>query len=101
MTGRLQQFGYAEATFLQDTLLGPTGTTVRGHRFHYSVYEPDSALSASAYRITRTRTGETQPEGFYLPHVLATYFHIHLGSQPQMARHFVDFCCRRPHRSAC
>ncbi|MBM3227148.1 MAG: cobyrinate a,c-diamide synthase, partial [Candidatus Tectomicrobia bacterium] len=37
MTTRLQQFGYAEATFLQDTLLGPAGTTVRGHRFHYSV----------------------------------------------------------------
>ena len=82
-------------TFLQDTLLGPAGTTVRGHRFHYSVYEPGLALPACAYRITRVRTGETQLEGFYFHHVLATYFHIHLGSQPQMAWNFVDFCQRR------
>jgi cobyrinic acid a,c-diamide synthase len=94
MTDRLQQFGYAEATFLQDTLLGPAGTTVRGHRFHYSVYEPGSALPPCAYRITRTRTGEAQLEGFHTHNVLATYFHIHLGSQPQMARDFVDFCQR-------
>jgi cobyrinic acid a,c-diamide synthase len=59
MTDQLQQFGYAEATFLQDTLLGPAGTTVRGHRFHYSVYEPGPVLPACAYRITRARTGET------------------------------------------
>ena len=94
MTTQLQQFGYAEATFLHDTLLGPAGTTVRGHRFHYSVYEPGPVPAACAYRITRTRTGETQLEGFHSHHVLATYFHIHLGSQPQMARGFVEFCQR-------
>ena len=98
MTDRLQQFGYAEATFLQGTLLGPAGTTVRGHRFHYSVYEPGPALPTYAYRITRTRTGEAQREGFHVHHVLATYFHIHLGSQPQMAWNFVDFCQRCRHR---
>jgi cobyrinic acid a,c-diamide synthase len=95
MTDRLQQFGYAEATFLQDSLLGPAGTTVRGHRFHYSVYEPGTTPPACAYRITRTRTGEAQLEGFRTHNVLATYFHMHLGSQPQMARFFVEFCHRR------
>lgn len=92
MTERLQQFGYAEATFLQDTPLGPIGTTVRGHRFHYSVYEPGSPPPACAYRVTRTTTGEVHLEGFRTHNVLATYLHIHLGSQPQMARYFVDFC---------
>jgi cobyrinic acid a,c-diamide synthase len=95
MTDRLQQFGYAEATFLQDTLLGPAGTIVRGHRFHYSVYEPGATAAACAYRITRTRTGEAHLEGFHTHNVLATYFHVHLGSRPQMARCFVDFCRRR------
>jgi cobyrinic acid a,c-diamide synthase len=96
MTKRLQQFGYAEATFLQDTLLGPANTTVRGHRFHYSVYEPGSTPLPCAYRITRATTGETHFEGFWRDNVLATYLHVHLGSQPHMARHFVDFC-RRQH----
>ncbi len=95
MTERLQQFGYAEATFLRDTLLGPAGTTVRGHRFHYSVYEPGASPPECAYRMTRRRTGETQPEGFCYRHILATYFHIHLGSHPQMASHIVDFLARR------
>jgi cobyrinic acid a,c-diamide synthase len=92
MTGRLQRFGYAEATFLQDTLLGPTGTSVRGHRFHYSVYAPGDAQPASAYRITRATTGEVHLEGLRLHNVLATYLHVHLGSHPQMAQHFVAFC---------
>ena len=95
MTQQLQQFGYAEATFLEDTLLGPAGTTVRGHRFHYSVYEPGSFSLPCAYRITRARTGEEQLEGFRTRNVLATYFHLHLGSQPQMARDFVVFCRQR------
>lgn len=92
MTTRLQQFGYAEATFLQDTLLGPAGTTVRGHRFHYSTYEPGSPPPDCAYRVTRATTGEVHPEGFCHHNVLATYLHVHLGSQPHMARYFVDFC---------
>ena len=95
MTERLQQFGYAEATFLHDTFFGPAGMTVRGHRFHYSVYEADASLPESAYRITRTRTGEAQGEGFHTGNVLATYFHLHLGSHPHMARAFVDFCYQR------
>jgi cobyrinic acid a,c-diamide synthase len=95
MTDRLQQFGYAEATFLQDSLLGPAGTTVRGHRFHYSVYEPGSSPPACAYHITRKRTGESHLEGFRHRNVLATYFHVHLGSRPQMASYFAAFCGRR------
>jgi cobyrinic acid a,c-diamide synthase len=94
MTDRLQQFGYAEATFLHDTLLGPQGTTVRGHHFHYSVYEPGGSPPACAYRITRKRTGESYLEGFRHHNVLATYFHLHLGSQPQMAGYLADFCSR-------
>ena len=70
MTTRLQQFGYAEATFMQDTLLGPANTTVRGHRFHYSVYEPGAMPLPCAYRITRATTGETHYEGFWRDHVL-------------------------------
>jgi cobyrinic acid a,c-diamide synthase len=95
MTTRLQQFGYAEATFVQDTLLGPAHTTVRGHRFHYSIYEPGAMSLPCAYRITRATTGETHYEGFWRDHVLATYLHVHLGNQPHMAQYFVDFCQRQ------
>lgn len=92
MTERLQQFGYAEATFLQPTLFGPAQTTVRGHRFHYSVYEPGPTSLPCAYRITRPSTGDTSLEGFTRDQMLATYLHVHLGSQPGMAQHFVAAC---------
>ncbi len=95
MTTRLQQFGYAEATFLHDTLFGPAQTTVRGHRFHYSVYEPGATPLPCAYRITRATTGETSLEGFVRDQVLATYLHVHLGSQSTMAQHFVERCRRQ------
>ena len=36
MTDRLVDFGYVTVTFTQDCLLGPRGTTIRGHSFHYS-----------------------------------------------------------------
>ncbi len=95
MTTRLQQFGYAEATFLHDTFFGPSKTTVRGHRFHYSVYEPGARPLPCAYHITRASTGETSLEGFVRDQVLATYLHVHLGSQPAMAEAFVERCRRQ------
>jgi cobyrinic acid a,c-diamide synthase len=64
-------------------------------RFHYSVYEPGSTPLPGAYRITRAITGDTHCEGFWRDHGLAAYFHMHLGSQPHMAQHFVDFCRRQ------
>ena len=100
MTERLQQFGYAEATFLRRTFFGPAGTTVRGHRFHYSVYEPGAAPPDHAYRVRRKRTGDDRLEGCYARNVLGTYFHLHLGSQTQMATTFVDFCRARRDRLA-
>ena len=64
MTTRLQQFGYAEATFVQDTLLGPANTTVRGHRFHYSIYEPGTTPLPCAYRPPpRSSASRASPSG--------------------------------------
>jgi cobyrinic acid a,c-diamide synthase len=70
MTERLQQFGYAEATLLHDTLLGPVGTTVRGHRFHYSRYEPASPPPDWAYRVRRLSSGDVHLEGFCSKNIL-------------------------------
>ncbi|MBI2192163.1 MAG: cobyrinate a,c-diamide synthase [Planctomycetes bacterium] len=92
MTRTLQQFGYAEATLARDTLLGPAGTVVRGHRFHYSVYVPDRGPIPWAYRVRRASTGEENWEGYSSGRVLATYLHLHLASDTGLAARVVQSC---------
>jgi cobyrinic acid a,c-diamide synthase len=92
MTDRLQRFGYGEATFLRDTPLGPAGTVLRGHRFHYSEYlSPTPEEAVAVYSIRKANGSQEHREGILTDNVLATYFHVHLGNRPESARHFVDF----------
>jgi cobyrinic acid a,c-diamide synthase len=84
MTDRLQHFGYAEATALVDTLLLRAGETVRGHEFHYSLWEGP----ANAYRV---RHGpHERVEGYASGRILATYVHVHLGARPDLATRLVE-----------
>lgn len=93
MTRRLQNFGYAIATFKRDCLMGRAGTRVRGHRFHYSIYEPPAQNPPDPiYRIQRSSTGEINEEGFADETTLATYFHIHLASLPDRGLYFLKKC---------
>ncbi|MDO3377519.1 cobyrinate a,c-diamide synthase [Geoalkalibacter halelectricus] len=85
--------GYREITLSADGLLGPAGTRLRGHEFHYSEMHPPPEVPRR-YRLSR-RGGEALPdEGFCLHNVLGSYIHLHFGSHPQAAEHFVNFCCK-------
>jgi cobyrinic acid a,c-diamide synthase len=88
MTSRLVDFGYVTVTFTQDCLLGPRGTTIRGHSFHYSRICSGSELAAS-YQVDFSLSGKQQREGFTRGNVLASYVHLHFGANPVVARHFV------------
>lgn len=93
MTDRLQRFGYAEATFMRDTILGPRDSVIRGHRFHYSEYVPYGGglggFETRPYRIRKNTGGEVSEEGFATDSILATYFHVHLAAFRDHARRFV------------
>jgi cobyrinic acid a,c-diamide synthase len=93
LTPRLIRFGYVTVEFTQDCLLGPSGTTVRGHSFHHSLIssgEAEMALSRS-YRILYSLSGDEEHEGFGLPgtNILASYIHLHFRANPTVAQHFV------------
>ena len=93
MLPRLKSLGYREITLATDSLLGPAGTCARGHEFHYSeIVSTDSDLKR-CYRLTPRRGGEPLLEGFGYKNVLASYVHLHFGSNPDVARHLVA-CCR-------
>ena len=85
MTDRLS-LGYRTARALVDTPVGPAGTVLRGHEFHYSaITPPGSALQLEG------RFGAGQG-GYGSPTLLASYLHVHLGADPTPAERFVETC---------
>ena len=84
--------GYRQATTQVPSPLGPAGTTLRGHEFHYSTIEPPG----DALLVTG-RTGCSQA-GFANQRLLASYLHLHLGARPDIAEHLVRACSGRQQR---
>ncbi|MHB8328790.1 MAG: cobyrinate a,c-diamide synthase [Acidimicrobiales bacterium] len=75
--------GYRRATMRIDTLLGPAGSEVRGHEFHYSSVDPEGDALALKSGHSESRAG------FASPTFLASYLHLHLGGDPSIGERFV------------
>ena len=78
--------GYVEVSSFHATPLGPSGFQARGHECHWSIWggpEPSSA----AYSITN-RSGRI--EGYARGNVLASFVHLHFGTNPSLAPTFVE-----------
>ncbi len=84
MQRRLAALGYVTWRAKTATLLGPAGTEVRGHEFHYSRLEPLGPLEPVAMLY---REGEEpRPDGFTAGRLLAGYAHLHFASNPEALR---------------
>lgn len=92
MEPRLKSLGYREAVTRAGTILGPAGTRVRGHEFHYSHIEGLAQGADCVYSLTDRRASGPREEGFLTGRVLGSYVHLHWGSNPGVARNFVDYC---------
>jgi cobyrinic acid a,c-diamide synthase len=92
MFRRLKALGYREITLSRDTVLGNSGLTLRGHEFHYSELNNPLAAVTTAFSITDRAGMEKKPEGYIAHRTLGSYNHLHFGSQPQAAEHFVASC---------
>jgi len=92
MLKRLRALGYREITLMAAGLLGPAGTKARGHEFHYSEIAAATGDLPRLYRLTARQGQEASPEGYCLNNVLASYVHLHFGSNPEVARHLVAHC---------
>jgi cobyrinic acid a,c-diamide synthase len=87
MQKRRAALGYVSWRATRRTLLGPVGTVVRGHVYHYSRLEPFERLPALA---ELQREGEEgQADGFGGTDLLAGYAHLHFASQPEVANWLV------------
>ena len=92
MYSRLKALGYREVTLIADTVIGPAGTVIRGHEFHYSTIERTEANGDTVYRVSDRAGVDKPPGGYYRNRTLGSYTHLHFGSQPQAAGYFVNAC---------
>ncbi|SMC25422.1 cobyrinic acid a,c-diamide synthase [Desulfacinum hydrothermale DSM 13146] len=92
MLRRRKALGYVEVVLAENTLLGPRGTRLRGHEFHYSeIVDEDGRFPCRlVYRLTGRKFRSERPEGYRVGSVLASYVHLHWGSCPEVARAFVE-----------
>ena len=82
MTGRLT-LGYRHVRTAAGSPLGPAGTELRGHEFHYSRVAPGGE------GLVPVAPGAVAPAAWVGPARFASYLHCHLGASPEVAAAFV------------
>jgi cobyrinic acid a,c-diamide synthase len=90
MQKRSVRMGYVAVEALQDSVIAMKGTTLRGHEFHWSIFDGD--LPNPAY--TRLSPAEG-PEGIIAgpqSNVLGSYLHLHFGTDKSLAPRFIESC---------
>ncbi|MFH1057751.1 MAG: cobyrinate a,c-diamide synthase [Pseudomonadota bacterium] len=93
MLPQLKSLGYRQVFTTAASPLGPAGVNARGHEFHYS--EPVAAPAfANIYQAQGRRGPEPGTFGLITGHTLASYVHLHFGSNPNLAPHLVAACAR-------
>ncbi|MEW6115928.1 MAG: cobyrinate a,c-diamide synthase [Nitrospirota bacterium] len=109
------RLGYREVLLEEDCILGAKGETCRGHEFHYSQIKdgyrkPEAksrrtdkekslnsglcTLTSDMGTIYSVRDKSGQPllsEGYRTKRALASYIHVHFGSNSGIARNFVHY----------
>lgn len=96
MLKKRRALGYVEARLSRDCLVGRKGWILRGHEYHYSelVSDPLEQGAESVYELVSPKAPATRREGYSYRNVLASYVHLHFGSNDQVAGHFAD-CLRK------
>jgi cobyrinic acid a,c-diamide synthase len=92
MLPSLRRFGYREVVFKRAGFL--PGGKARGHEFHYSELKRIAGNGSGIQRAYAAPTGKkTQAcEGYFYKNCLASYAHLHFGSNPDFAARFVEAC---------
>jgi cobyrinic acid a,c-diamide synthase len=89
------RLGYRQVFLKEDCIIGKRGEEVRGHEFHYSEIAGDVQDDAALRRMymRKNGSGEDLPdEGFCYKKTLASYVHLHFGSNPAIARGIINSC---------
>lgn len=90
MEDRLKALGYIEVETSKDSFLGPKSTSFKGHQFRYSQIKYHGDQDEHLYSVCRFRDKKIFKEGYGGGHVLGSYVHAHWGSNPDIAKNFVE-----------
>ena len=91
MLNKRKALGYREIKLRVDSILGRKGAVARGHEFHYSETEEMPGEIERLYQVSK-RENDLGTEGYRYKNCLASYIHLHFGSNPEMAGAFVESC---------
>lgn len=103
MKGDRFTLGYREIQLNEDCLMGRKGDRLRGHEFHYSEIKLPGNLHETGSRPTNTcafpscyylfdnTRRSLKNEGYRFKNTLASYVHIHFGSNRDIAKSFINF----------
>ena len=91
MLMRRKALGYREVELRNGSIVGPKGAVARGHEFHYSEM---GEMPPEVERLYQVRKGQNDlgVEGYRYKNCLASYIHLHFGSNPGLAEAFVENC---------
>ena len=87
-TGKLGRFGYVTLTAQTDGLLGPAGTRIPAHEFHYW----DTDAPGSGFRAEKPQSARGWDCAYHTPTLYAGFPHFHFCAVPEAARRFVAAC---------
>jgi cobyrinic acid a,c-diamide synthase len=96
MTKSRPRLGYREAELTEDCIIGKKGDKLRGHEFHYSEIKQSAVDSQqsevrSCYAVFNNKGQNIGNEGYRFKNTLASYVHVHFGSNPAIAENFINF----------
>jgi cobyrinic acid a,c-diamide synthase len=81
--------GYRDLTIATESMLGPAGTRLRGHEFHFSRLLPGGDCLSPAYSMHDCDGEPLGCEGWTGPLLLASFIHLHFGQEQELAGRLV------------
>lgn len=91
MGKRLHGCGYVNIEVTRRNILSDKGDEALGHIFHWSYLVGSSKKDDFAYRMRKTKC-DVILDGLVRWNVLASYAHLHFGSNVRFARNFIKSC---------
>jgi cobyrinic acid a,c-diamide synthase len=93
MMHRLQGMGYRAGVLTRDNFLGPKGTTVHGHEFHYSRVQFKERRVEEDYSAWKLfKAGEFfRLEGYACENIFGSYLHLNFAGHPELLKNWANW----------
>lgn len=93
MMPRLQGMGYRAGVMTCDNFLGPKGTTLHGHEFHYSRVQFKEMVEEEEHSALQLfKAGQfVRLEGYTCKNIFGSYLHLNFAGHPELLKHWTNW----------